>query len=89
MRFEDLPLFADDALLGLAILGQTRAKEWKLFVAHYEGRGLPPLDAFAGGRYVPAVRQFLDRINGVDGAAPFPARDGHEVREAEWHKRRS
>lgn len=81
-----LPLFANDKQLAEAVFGKQRAKDWPRFVALYEGRGLPPLDAVAGGRYVPAVRQFLDALYGVNGAAPYPASDGLEE-ESKWHGR--
>jgi hypothetical protein len=83
VKLDDLPLFADDKQLAEAIFGKTRATAWDAFVVHYDGRGLPPLDAFTNQRYVPAVRQFLDAIYGVHGAAPFPARDGPE--QDQWH----
>jgi hypothetical protein len=85
MKLDDLPLFADDKQLAEAILGKTRAKDWQLFIQHYEGRGLPSLDPFTEARYVPAVRRFLDSLNGVNGAAPFPARDGPE--QDQWHSK--
>ena len=77
MKLEDLPLFADDKELGAALLGR-RAKDWPVIAKHYEGRGLPPVDSLFGGRYVPAVVKFFDALNGVNGAAPFPAEDGRE-----------
>ena len=77
MKLDALPLFATDKDLGEALLGD-RAKMWPGIAKHYEGRGLPPVDSLFGGRYVPAVVKFFDALNGVNGAAPFPAEDGRE-----------
>jgi hypothetical protein len=81
IRLSDLPLFADDAKIGAALLGEQRACEWRELAPLYERRGLPKIDAVMGGRYVPAVRAFFDREYGVAGqlvAAP----DGAENPEA-------
>ena len=77
LRLEDLPLFASDAELARAILGD-RAGDWQIIAAREENRGLPPVDALYGGRYVPAVKAFFDHRHGlaprVDGVKP----DGEE-----------
>jgi hypothetical protein len=74
---ETLPAFASDADLGRAILGARRAGEWRQIAALLEPRGLPKIDALMGGRYVPAVRAYFDRDNGLGGTAPL-ASDGVE-----------
>jgi hypothetical protein len=74
---DDLPLFADDPALGLALLGVRRAGEWKDIVLIYERRGFPKVDPVMGGRYVPAVRAFFDREYGI-GGAKLSAPDGIE-----------
>jgi hypothetical protein len=56
-----LPWFADDEAIGQAVLGLTRAREWKQIAALLEGRGLPKIDPLMGARYVPAVRAYFDR----------------------------
>ena len=42
---ESLPLFSDDAAIGLALLGPGRAREWKCIAQLFELRGLPKIDA--------------------------------------------
>jgi hypothetical protein len=74
---EDLPLFADDGVLGLALLGVRRAGEWQAIVPIYERRGFPKVDPVMGGRYVPAVRAFFDQEYGI-GGAKLSAPDGIE-----------
>jgi hypothetical protein len=74
---DSLPLFADDAAIGLALLGPARASEWKQIAALLEGKGLPKMDPLMGGRYVPAVKAYFDReykVHDTFGAAP----DGRE-----------
>jgi hypothetical protein len=62
---DDLPLFADDLAIGAALLGRTRASEWRDLAPLLEARGLPKMDALLGGRYVPAVRAYFDRQYGL------------------------
>jgi hypothetical protein len=76
-RLDDLPLFADDQVLGSALLGLRRAGEWTNIVPIYERRGFPKVDAVMGGRYVPAVTAFFDREYGI-GSATLSAPDGIE-----------
>lgn len=76
MSLADLPLYASDAQLARTICGAAHEKEWTRFVLLHEGRGLPKIDPVLGGRYVPAVRQYLDALEGVSATAP--ARDGPE-----------
>ena len=40
---DDLPLFADDSSIGLALLGVRRAGEWKSIVPIYERAASPKL----------------------------------------------
>lgn len=79
-RLEELPLFADDAAIGRALLGD-RACEWKALAGLYERQGFPKIDALMGGRYVPAVRAFFDREYGLSSLVPA-APDGTERPEA-------
>ena len=85
--FDNLPLFADEASIGAALLGPSRAPEWRTVAALLEARGLPKIDALMGGRYVPAVRAFFDRDYGLAGASPL-APDGAEDLGAWKSKRR-
>ncbi len=84
---EQLPLFADDAAIGAALLGPNRADEWCELVALLEVRGLPKIDFLMGGRYVPAVRAFFDRDYGLTAAQSPLAPDGVEELGA-WKNRK-
>lgn len=83
---ETLPAFADDSALGKALMGPRKAGEWRSIAALLEGRGLPKIDLLMGGRYVPAVRAFFDRANGLGGEQPLAA-DGVEDIGA-WRRRK-
>ncbi len=84
---EHLPLFADDASVGAALLGPARAAEWRQLAALLEVRGLPRIDALMGGRYVSAVKAFFDRDYGLAGARSPLAPDGVEELGA-WKNRK-
>jgi hypothetical protein len=87
IKWDKLPLFADEPSIGAAVLGPGRAAEWKALAAVYERQGLPKIDEVMGGRYVPAVKAFFDRVYGLDGTASLvpAAPDGIERPEA-WKK---
>lgn len=80
MLNESLPLFASDDAIGAVLLGSERVSEFQAMVPLLEARGLPKVDQLMGGRYVPAVRRFFDRLYGLDsGADDAPlAPDGTE-----------
>ena len=84
---DELPLFADDPSLGVALFGPDRAGDWPPIASLLETRGLPKIDALMGGRYVPAVRAFFDRDYGLSSTAPL-APDGTEDLGAWKRKRR-
>jgi hypothetical protein len=75
---DDLPLFADDAAIGQALLGVARAGEWPSLVPIYERRGFPAIDPIMRGRYVPAVKAFFDLEYGIGGRS-LKAVDGVEI----------
>jgi hypothetical protein len=81
-----LPLFADDEAIGAAVLGVQRAGDWPGIASLLERRGLPKIDPFMGGRYVPAVKAFFDRENGIAEDGPMTP-DGVEDLGA-WKKRK-
>lgn len=84
---DDLPLFADDSAIGQALLGLSRAAEWRQLAPLYERRdGFPKIDDVMGGRYVPAIRAFFDRIYGLS-PIEIKAPDGVE-RPEKWNDRR-
>jgi hypothetical protein len=72
-----LPLFSDDESIGEAVLGKERAGEFAGFAALLEHQGMPKINPFWGGRYVPAVKAFLDMDNGLSTLAPAKT-DGME-----------
>jgi hypothetical protein len=83
---ESLPWFATDEILGAALLGPDRVQEWLAITPLLEKKGLPRIDPFMHGRYVPAVRAFWDHLYGLDrsaatAASPLPP-DGVEDFEA-------
>jgi hypothetical protein len=86
-----LPLFANDDVIGAALLGADRIREWQQIAPLLEARGLPKVDQLMGGRYTPAVRAFFDHEYGLDhGNLPLTP-DGVEDFEG-WkqkQKRRS
>jgi hypothetical protein len=84
-NLESLPLFAD-SLLGAALLGPDRVREWRQVAQMLEERGLPKVDQLMGGRYVPAVRAFFDRLYGLDTANLPLAPDGAEDFDG-WKRR--
>src|ERR1700730_9365743 len=66
---ESLPLFATEDQIGVALLGADRLQEWRQIAPLLEARGLPKIDQLMGGRYMPAVRAYFDRLYGIDRAA--------------------
>jgi hypothetical protein len=86
ITLDRLPLFADDASIGLALLGPGRAREWDKIADLLESRGLPKIDTLMGGRYVPAVKAFFDRDYGLSVSPPLTP-DGAENLGA-WQKHR-
>lgn len=67
VRREDLPLFATDEELAVAIVGPVQAKHWA--AATVKGLelqpGFPKIDGTQGGRYTPAVRRYYDVMHGI------------------------
>lgn len=66
VKWDDLPLFADDSMIGTALLGSVRAGAFRARAALLEAQGFPKIDPRFGGRYTPAVRMFFDREYGLD-----------------------
>jgi hypothetical protein len=74
LTFAELPLFASDDELGVALLGRARSALWHSLVTFFEQQGLPKNDPHMGGRYVPAVKAFFDRQYGLTAV---PTRNSH------------
>jgi len=73
LTFAELPLFAGEHELAVALVGPERAGEWKAIVPLYEARGFPKIDPMMRGRYTRAVLAFFDheyRLSGAIAAAP-------------------
>ena len=61
-----LPLFASDDVLGAALLGADRVKEFRQMLPLLETHGFPKIDPLMGGRYIPAVQAYFDHQYGLD-----------------------
>ncbi len=86
-RFDDLPLFASDAELALAIMGPEHAKDFLQVLPHFVNHhGFPKPDPLLGRRYRPAVREWLDKRWNV-GMPGLPRLDGVSE-QALWNTRR-
>jgi hypothetical protein len=84
----NLPLFATDDVIGAALLGTDRAREWLQIAPLLEPRGLPKFDKLMGGRYVRAIVSFFDHQYGLDhGGAPPLSPDGVEDFD-KWKKQK-
>src|SRR5215470_16090752 len=68
---DKLPLFASDEAIGEAVLGRERRGEFHGLATLHERDGMPKISAVWGGRYVPAVRAFLDAQYGLAAAVPL------------------
>jgi hypothetical protein len=70
LTFAELPLFATDDELAMALVGRARSAVWRTLVPSFEREGLPKNDPQMGGRYVPAVKAFFDRQYGLTAVTP-------------------
>ncbi|WP_128940523.1 hypothetical protein [Bradyrhizobium zhanjiangense] len=68
VTLEDLPLFASEMDISVALMGPGRYSTFRAIVPLLERRGFPKIDGLMGGRYTPAVRAFFDREYGIHGA---------------------
>lgn len=93
LTWDRLPLFATDEEIGEAVLGWARKDEFKGLAVLQERHGMPKMNPLWGGRYVPAVKAFLDHQYGIGQSAAVPlAPDGiegdiHEIRESAKKRR--
>jgi hypothetical protein len=60
LTLDDLPLFASDEDLAVAIVGPERAGDFLKTLPTLERRGFPPRSEAFGGRYVPLVRDYFE-----------------------------
>jgi hypothetical protein len=64
---EHIPLYPDEAMIALLVLGPKRAKEWSRIAVHLENKhGLIRVDGEMGGRYWPAVVAFFRQRHNMD-----------------------
>ncbi|MDX1195291.1 hypothetical protein GOL96_29785 [Sinorhizobium medicae] len=74
-----LPLFATDQQLAVAIVGKDRASMWvKTVIPQLERKGFPRIDPLHDGRSVPLVRKFYDGYFGITAGFNAAAPDGKE-----------
>ena len=72
LTWDRLSLFASDEDIGEAVLGWGRKDEFKGLATLHERDGMPKMSPVWGGRYVPAVKAFLDHQYGVGTTAAVP-----------------
>lgn len=71
ITWDRLPLFASDEAIGEAVLGRDRRSEFHGLATLQERDGMPKISPVWGGRYVPAVKSFLDAQFGLSAAVPL------------------
>jgi hypothetical protein len=71
-------LYLDEDAIARRVLGPN-ARQWSDIAAVLEREGLPRVDPLMGGRYWPAVKEFLDRRHGLRREAVPISADGEEV----------
>jgi hypothetical protein len=71
LTWDRLPLFAPDEAIGEAVLGTERKREFAAMAQLQERDGMPKINPVWGGRYVPAVKAFLDKQYGLSTAVPL------------------
>lgn len=86
---DNLPLFATDKELAVAIVGPKRAAEWlrDKFPTISMKQGFPPVDSFHGGRATVKVAAFYDEYIGKVGPNVNFAPDGGDS-VVEWPRAR-
>jgi len=71
ITISELPLYAADEEIGEAVLGRERKREFAGLAQLHERYGMPKISPVWGGRYVPAVKAYLDAQNGLSIATPL------------------
>jgi len=67
MTMDQMPLYPDEAMIAVAVLGSKRAKQWSSIARFLEDKhGLPRIDELMGGRYWPAVLAYFQQRNNMD-----------------------
>jgi hypothetical protein len=71
LTWDTLPAFASDEEIGEVVLGRDRKLEFRGLAELHEPAGMPKIDPAWGGRYVPAVRAYLDSRVGLSSKIPL------------------
>lgn len=88
VALDNLPLFATDKELAVAIVGKERAQMWiKTVIPQLERKGFPRIDPLHDGRPVPLVKKFYDGYFGITAGFNAVAPDGQE-NLGMWKRRR-
>lgn len=83
---DNLPLFAGDREIAVAIVGKARAAHWERHTLPLlETKGFPIVDALHRGRAVPLVRRFYESYFGLTAGFAMTEPDGEE---REWVPKR-
>lgn len=85
----ELPLFASEDDIAVALLGPGKASHWRAIAPLLERRGFPTIDGLMGGRYTPAIRAFFDREYGIHGNGSFGPPHQPAQLGAAWKKPRN
>jgi hypothetical protein len=63
---DQMPLYPDEAMIAVAVLGAKRAKNWSRIATYLEDKhGLPRVDELMGGRFWPAVDAYFRARHGI------------------------
>lgn len=86
---DNLPLFATDAELAVAIVGTRRAKQWLRdgFPVLATRPGFPSVDVFHGGRSVALVRRYYESYLGITHQ-PTAVTAGRGEDWSQWSKKK-
>ena len=88
ITFNTLPLFASDREIAEAVVGRDREKVEGLLssIPRLEACGFPkPTPGY--GRYVPAVKDFYDRVH-LSRTAPLPPDPANRPKDGPWRPER-
>ena len=86
--FSNLPLFATDHQIAVAVVGKERAAMWvKAVIPQLERKGFPRVDPLHDGRPVPLVKKFYEGYFGITAGFAATAPDGEE-RLGQWKRSR-
>jgi hypothetical protein len=80
-----MSLYLSEKEVAAEVLGLRRSlAEWRGTATILERRGFPKIDPLFGGRYMPAVRRWLDVYNRVEFIKPV-----HDQSQEKWPDRKA